>query len=126
MIKGAFRLIVQILPLSALLLIISCANNQTPPQPSYNQNYKNQQYKQQQYSAPQAPAGQNYYNQPAPYYNGGYQYKQQPASRYYSNPYAIQQQSPYPYYDGDQYYVPPTSYGTNTDNLAPSFSDQKF
>jgi hypothetical protein len=43
------------------------------------------------------------------------QYQQQaPGSRYYSNPYSIQQPQPtqnrYPYYDGDQYYVPPSYY----------------
>ena len=71
------------------------------------------------------------YGQPNPYY---YQpqpvqsvapvyYAPAPASRYYSNPYAFPPQGQYPYYDGDQYYVPPTNYGTS-DN-APAFS-QKF
>ena len=47
-------------------------------------------------------------------YGGGYQYP--PASRYYSNPYAFPPQNNYPYYDSDQYYVPPKSYGTNDYN----------
>jgi len=131
MIQGASKFIVKTLSFFVLLLVASCSTNQTPPTNSnynqgFNQNQQNQQYQQPTYSAPQAPAGQNYYNQPAPYYNSGYQYQQRPASKYYSNPYAVQQQAPYPYYDGDQYYVPPTSYGVNSDNMPPSFSNQKF
>ncbi len=69
-----------------------------------------------------------YYNapqqQPA-YSNSPYQY-QQPASRYYSNPYAMPPQNQYPYYDGDQYYVPPTYYGgANRDNPTSS-ANQKY
>lgn len=77
--------------------------------PSYNQ-----------YSPPR----QNYnYNSPPSYYGSPYQY-QYPSSRQYNNPYALPPQSQYPYYDGDQYYVPPTYYGRSiNDNSA---INQKF
>jgi hypothetical protein len=54
-----------------------------------------------------------YYEAPPAYppsYGGVYQYP--PASRYYSNPYASPPQNSYQYYDGDQYYRPPTAYGS--------------
>ena len=54
------------------------------------------------------PAYPNYY-QPQPYTQNPYQ-GNYGGSRYYSNPYAIPSQQSYPYYDGDQYYVPPTYY----------------
>jgi hypothetical protein len=126
MTKRAFWLAYRVFVSFALLLVISCTKSQVQPRSNHNNSYPNQQYQQQTYSPPPAKPEQGYYAQPAPYYDGGYQYKQQPASRYYKNPYTIQQQSQYPYYDGDQYYVPPTSYGSSTDNLVPSFSDQKF
>jgi hypothetical protein len=43
-----------------------------------------------------------YYQAPVMYY--------QPNSRAYSNPYALPQQYATPYYDSDQYYIPPTNY----------------
>jgi len=104
------------------LFCVACSSkttNQVQPTPLYNQN---QQYHPQQY----VPPRQDGYYYSRPYYNGGYQYQQQPASRTYNNPYAIPPQNQYPYYDGDQYYVPPTSYGTNRDNSIPSISNQKF
>ena len=60
-----------------------------------------------------APPPQQYYQPtshyrqpPQPYWQGG-----APSSRYYENPYEIPA-TPYgqPYYDADQYYVPPTYY----------------
>jgi hypothetical protein len=48
----------------------------------------------------------NYYNAPSNYYQPYYQ----PNSRAYNNPYALPQQYASPYYDTDQYYVPPTNY----------------
>jgi hypothetical protein len=65
------------------------------------------------YQQPQVP---NSYQQRQPYY---YQQQQQqyapqnygvPASRYYSNPYAIPPSNSYQRYDADQYYVPPNYY----------------
>lgn len=96
------------------------SNNQAVQPNSFNN--LNPQY-QPQYAPPPRQDGY-YYSQP--YYNGGYQYQYQPASRYYNNPYAVPPQNQYPYYDGDQYYVPPTSYGTNRDNAIPNISNQKF
>ena len=70
-----------------------------------------------------------YYQPPMPTptvqrgYGGGYQYP--PASRYYSNPYAFPPQNHYPYYDADQYYVPPTYYGP-TDNDVSDGEFEKF
>lgn len=86
---------------------------------------------------PRAPLSQfpiqytppSYYYVPPPskYYGPSpYQY-QKPASKNYSNPYAVQRQNAYPYYDGDQYYVPPTYYGNPySDNSAPDLGRQKF
>ncbi len=56
-----------------------------------------------------APQQQPYYYPPQqqPYYAPQ---QPPPGSRFYSNPYAIPPTSEYPYYDADQYYVPPTSY----------------
>ena len=61
-----------------------------------------------QYGVP-VPAQPYYYQPVAPaYVPGGYQV---PASRFYSNPYAIPPSSSgYQRYDMDQYYVPPTRY----------------
>jgi hypothetical protein len=94
-------------------------NNSVQPASFQNPRYQPQQY------APQ-PARQDGYYYSQPYYQGGYQYQQQPSSRHYSNPYAIAPQNQYPYYDGDQYYVPPTSYGSSRDNAIPNISNQKF
>ncbi len=88
-----------------------------------NVNYRNS----------QRPAAAPYYQQ-SPYhyqvpptvqrgYGGGYQYP--PASRYYSNPYAFPPQNHYPYYDSDQYYVPPSTYGS-TDYDNPDGGFEKF
>ncbi len=115
-------LVILIIP----LVCNACRSNypaSTPVAPLYNQN---QQYQQPVPYAQPARQDGYYYSQPPAYYNGGYQYQQQPASRYYSNPYAIPPQNQYPYYDGDQYYVPPTYYGTNRDNAAPTNASQKF
>lgn len=51
-----------------------------------------------------------YQYQPPQYYQGYVQPYYQPNSRAYSNPYALPQQYATPYYDSDQYYVPPTNY----------------
>ncbi len=71
-----------------------------------------------------SPPRQNYqYDYNPAYYGGHYQY-QYPSSRRYNNPYAFPPQNQYPYYDGDQYYVPPTYYGRSiNDNSA---INQKF
>jgi hypothetical protein len=109
--------------LIVLFFCVACGSNSNypvQPTPLYNQN---PQYQPQQY-VPPARQDSYYYSQP--YYSGGYQYQQQPASRTYNNPYAIPPQNQYPYYDGDQYYVPPTNYGTNRDNSIPTISSQKF
>lgn len=72
------------------------------PQPVQQPSYPpQQQYYQQQGGYPaQNPGG--YYQ---PYTN-----QAPPSSRFYSNPYAIPPSNNYPYYDGDQYYVPPNAY----------------
>lgn len=61
-------------------------------------------YRQRAYNPPQ----QQQYGSPppSPYYGGNVA----PGSRFYSNPYAIPPTTQYPYYDADQYYVPPTYY----------------
>jgi len=77
-------------------------------------------YRQGQQQAPQAQYQQPPYQQQQPYqqqYQDYYQqqpqqYQQQGGSRYYSNPYSIPPSSSYQNYDADQYYVPPTNYGT--------------
>lgn len=56
---------------------------------------------------------QNYFYQGEPYYQQPY--PAEPGSRFFSNPYAIPPSGsylpyPYPYYDTDQYYVPPSYY----------------
>lgn len=105
-----------ILVLLPLAILCGCSSG------NQSQNYK---YQQQQPLYNQAQR-QNYYApQPPIYTNSPYNY-QQPASRSYSNPYALPPQNQYPYYDGDQYYVPPTYYGSpNADNpINPSFSNK--
>lgn len=74
----------------------------TAPTAPYQQN-NYAPYPPQQYQQPyQQPAYQPPYQPP---------YQPVPASRFYSNPYAIPA-SPYPStYDADQYYVPPNQYG---------------
>ncbi|MFT5702797.1 MAG: hypothetical protein ACJAZX_001089 [Rickettsiales bacterium] len=104
--------------------LFACSSN------DQNTNFtRPNQYSQPYSRQPQQNTGRDpYYSRPSQqryYGDSPYQY-QQPASRYYSNPYAMPQQNQYPYYDGDQYYVPPTSYGgNNQDNSAPAFS-QKY
>lgn len=71
-------------------------------------NTRNSRYGQ-QYQSP--------YYQPVPaYMPGSYQV---PASRFYSNPYAIPPSNVNPRYDMDQYYVPPTNY-RNIERQRPS------
>lgn len=69
-------------------------------------------------------AGQNQYGsgyQQPPAYGGNYYQQptnsQAPASRYYSNPYAMPSQQN-PYYDQDQYYKPPSHYNSVSDDAA--------
>lgn len=69
----------------------------------------------------QAPAQPYYYQQqvvPA-YAPGSYQV---PASRFYSNPYAIPPSNRYQRYDADQYYVPPSRY-RNIESQQPNVND---
>jgi hypothetical protein len=91
--------------------------------PNSNQFYYGQpKYQQQPYQQPYPPQYQQA-PQPAPYYypqqQQGY-YPPQGGSRFYSNPYAIPATTQYPYYDADQYYVPPTYYN----NVEPQSSIQ--
>lgn len=131
----------QILSLIALMSLVGCSSgpdnnysnyrNSSYGQGNFNGNqYQQQPQQQYQQQTPlqQMPPSQNgYYNQAPSYYGGGYQQQVPPSSRYYNNPYALPQQNQYPYYDGDQYYVPPTYYGTSpSDNNVPSPSNQKF
>ncbi len=105
------------------LFSCSASNDQVnSPRPVYTNPYQQQQ----QYQPQGLPQDGYYYSPKSPYQSSPYQY-QQPASRYYSNPYAMPPQNQYPYYDGDQYYVPPTSYGIrNQDNSPNSSASQKF
>jgi hypothetical protein len=112
------------------IFVVSCS-----VEPDYIDNsaqQRNQQYNQQpQYQQPSAPPNQ-YYQSPqyAPvpqqqYYQSQqvpYSYGGAPASRFYSNPYDVQPMQQYrPYYDADQYYVPPTKY--NNVELQPKASN---
>lgn len=75
------------------------------PSRQVNPSYYRQDQRQQPYQQPnyqQQPYQQNPYEQYKP---------QQGGSRNYSNPYEIPP-TPYYGYDADQYYVPPTNYGT--------------
>ena len=105
-----------------LLFCVACASNNRP---TYNPPVQVQQQPGQYMQNGPRPDGYYYSQQPAPSYYGGYQ-APAPASRYYTNPYAFPPQNSYPYYDGDQYYVPPTYYGVNRDNNAPNAANQKF
>ena len=73
----------------------------------------------------------NYENYKTPYqYQNQYapiqQYQPyQPNSRAYSNPYAFPQQYAPPFYDSDQYYVPPTNY-YNTEAIQNSPASSKY
>ena len=69
-------------------IIYSCSSKQD----KYYENYKTPYQYQNQYAPTQ---------QYQPY---------APNSRAYNNPYALPQQYATPYYDADQYYVPPTNY----------------
>lgn len=116
----------------------------------YRQQAPNQGYGQ-QYQPPQPPQPQQQYQQYAPQgynpapqqYSQPYQYQQQPSyyppqgygqqgyqqvtpgSRFYSNPYAIPPSTNYPYYDADQYYVPP-SYSANAEYQSSPRPDAKY
>lgn len=100
------------------IFVFSCArtDEEVPEQKPQMQNFN--QYPSEQYYYGQ-PGGQvpyqqapqpYYYQQPQSYYPPVAPYQPQGGSRYYSNPYAIPPSSQYPYYDADQYYVPPTYY----------------
>ena len=79
----------------------------------YRQAPVQQPYYQQGY----APAPQQQYQQQYnPYQDVPYPTQAVPRSRTYANPYAIPPSSQYPYYDADQYYVPPTYYGNEDPN----------
>ena len=92
-------------------------NDYTKVVPDYYYRQPSYPAQQQYYQPPGYPPQQNYQQQgyPAQYPTQApsYYYPPQvpPGSRFYSNPYAIPPSNyNYPYYDGDQYYVPPTSY----------------
>ena len=84
-------------------VIYSCASKQD----QYYGNYKTPYQYQNQYAPIQ---------QYQPY---------QPNSRAYSNPYAFPQQYAPPFYDSDQYYVPPTNY-YNIERNQPSPASNKY
>ena len=69
------------------LFVCSCSSGQDNNYGNYKTPYQNQYAPKQQYQ---------------PYYI--------PNSRAYTNPYALPSQYATPYYDTDQYYVPPTDY----------------
>lgn len=95
--------------LAFILSSCSGGSNNNQPSPIYIQQ-------QPSYGQPTPAPGGYYGGGGGQYYGSPYQYTQ-PASRYYSNPYALPPRNVYPYYDVDQYYVPPTSYGAyNNDN----------
>ncbi len=122
MINNKFKKII----FSALVLanVFACSSGSRSYQtPAPVQGY---QYQQVPYSPPRQDS--YYYTPPQsqPYYSPSpYQY-QQPASRQYNNPYAVAPQNVYPYYDGDQYYVPPTNYGGSYRDNPSSSAAQKF
>lgn len=92
MIKDKF--IRNIFAVSFCLLVLSCAKDG---------EYEIDGSAYPSYYIPQAP--QYYYHYPKtyqPYYR--------PSSRRYSNPYRTPPTNYYPYYDFDQYYVPPIQY----------------
>lgn len=74
------------------LLTYSCSSSENRIYDGYQNPY---QYQNQYYQAPVVPYQQQYYP---------------PNSRAYNNPYVLPQQYASPYYDTDQYYVPPTNY----------------
>ncbi len=99
-----------------VLLLAGCSSRGTEPDAYYRASqpvkttpdyYYSQPYPQQQ----QSPQPQ-YYQQQQPMQQGG--------SRAYSNPYSFQPSPQYPYYESDQYYVPPTYYGTPEIGNSPS------
>ncbi len=89
------------------------------------QDQQYQQYQQPPMSAPQYNQGNApqvnvvpdyYYHQPVyPQYGA-------PASRTYNNPYSFQPPAQYPYYDADQYYIPPSNFynGEKDQRIAPT------
>ncbi len=89
-------------------------------QPKYQQQPYQQPYPAQYQQAPQ-PAPYYYPQQQQGYYPPASPYPPQGGSRFYSNPYAIPAATQYPYYDADQYYVPPTYYN----NVEPQPQSQK-
>jgi hypothetical protein len=81
------------LELCLFLFVVSCASSEV-------QNLQGEKNRDSGYS-------QDYRSYAPP---AQYPARVQPASRFYSNPYAIPATSRYPQYDADQYYVPPTYY----------------
>jgi len=76
------------------------------PYPQYNQA-----------NAPQVNVVPDYY-----YHQPIYPQYGAPGSRAYNNPYAFQPPAQYPYYDADQYYIPPSNFysGERDQRIAPS------
>lgn len=72
-------------------------------------------------SSPAIPNSSYNYNQNN--YPRSYQPQYQPNSRSYSNPYSYPTRNYYPYYDFDQYYVPPTQYQGNENYSDPGYSN---
>jgi hypothetical protein len=95
-----FKALLILILLIIFMFLASCSSDK-------NQTYQYQQYDSYLQSEKNAPR-ENRDSQPT-YINNPNQY-QFPNSSYYSNPYALPPQNKYPYYDGDQYYVPPTYY----------------
>ncbi len=72
--------------------------------PAQSQQYVTQ--AQVPYAVPQTMSPQQYYYAQPAYAQPAYP-QPIPGSRFYSNPYALPPSNYYPYYDADQYYVPP-------------------
>ncbi len=125
---------VRIFLLCSLLLSFSCSQPQSiydrtgfDPGTAPSQNGPNSvqkvapdYYYRQQQNSYQQPIAQAPYQYPQPTYQQPYaatpyQVYPNPASRFYSNPYAIPPSSYYPQYDADQYYVPPQQYYYKTE-----------
>ncbi len=97
------------------LILLSCIFNSCTYQDPDSAEYVRP-YQQQSVPIQRGRANDGYYYRPPQQYPG-YGYQTPPASRYYSNPYAVPPQNVYPYYDGDQYYRPPSAYGTSDEVL---------
>lgn len=114
------KITINISSILCLIMCFSCSSNSNleerlDSRKIYNSNDPTNSYYQvpsavQQYQ--QTPYQQTPYQQQMPQYYQPYVPPTYavPASRYYSNPYAIPPSTVYQRYDADQYYVPPNYY----------------